>query len=254
MKVIHSSGQTTECVRFEVSTAVTMMIIIFWEMTPCGSYKNRPWNIPGNEPRPKLPGYSSQHHNIWYPFTRLVFPPTLPFPYDCIPHTILYSKYRYSKLTPHSSNLGLFTRSPLGVVFYESLPIRELTTSLCACSHSCTLKMEAIRSSETSVLIRATRRHLPEDYNHQTTEWFIEARTHEFHGHLTEDRAIWRTARAVKREPSLLLGERIVSTGTRPLHSLNSSPLDFLYGATLRTIPTAVSHVIWMKWKVTYLA
>jgi hypothetical protein len=29
-----------EYVRFEVSTAVTMMIIIFWEMTPCGSYKN----------------------------------------------------------------------------------------------------------------------------------------------------------------------------------------------------------------------
>jgi uncharacterized membrane protein len=28
-------------VRFEVSTAVTMMIIIFWEMTPCDSYKNR---------------------------------------------------------------------------------------------------------------------------------------------------------------------------------------------------------------------
>jgi hypothetical protein len=28
-------------VRFEVSTVVTMMIIIFWEMTPCGSYKNR---------------------------------------------------------------------------------------------------------------------------------------------------------------------------------------------------------------------
>jgi hypothetical protein len=28
-------------VRFEVSTAVTMMIIIFWEMTPCGSYKDR---------------------------------------------------------------------------------------------------------------------------------------------------------------------------------------------------------------------
>jgi hypothetical protein len=34
MNVIHY-------VRFEVSTAVTMMIIIFWEMTPCGSYKNR---------------------------------------------------------------------------------------------------------------------------------------------------------------------------------------------------------------------
>jgi hypothetical protein len=35
------------------------------------------------------------------------------------------------------------------------------------CSHSCTLKMEAIRSSETSVLIRATRHHLPDDDNHQ---------------------------------------------------------------------------------------
>jgi hypothetical protein len=31
---------------------------------------------------------------------------------------------------------------------------------------SYTLKMEAIRSSETSVLIRATRRHFPEDDNH----------------------------------------------------------------------------------------
>jgi hypothetical protein len=30
-----------ENVRFEVSTAVTMMIIIFLEMTPCVSYKNR---------------------------------------------------------------------------------------------------------------------------------------------------------------------------------------------------------------------
>jgi hypothetical protein len=29
-------------------------------------------------------------------------------------------------------------------------------------------KMEAIRSSETSVLIRATRRYLPEDDNHHT--------------------------------------------------------------------------------------
>jgi hypothetical protein len=32
---------TLNFVRFEVSTAVTMMIIIFWEMTPCDSYKNR---------------------------------------------------------------------------------------------------------------------------------------------------------------------------------------------------------------------
>jgi hypothetical protein len=39
--------------------------------------------------------------------------------------------------------------------------------SLCACLYPYTLKMEAIRSFETSVLIRATRRHLPEDDNHQ---------------------------------------------------------------------------------------
>jgi hypothetical protein len=75
-------------VSFEVSTAVTMMIIIFWEMTPCGSYKN--------------------------------------------------------------------------------LLLRSVT-----CSHSCTLKMEAIRSSETSVLIRATQCHLPEDDNHHKWETMI---------------------------------------------------------------------------------
>jgi hypothetical protein len=50
--------------------------------------------------------------------------------------------------------------------YNELLPIQELTISLCACSHSCTLKMEAIRPSETSVLIRATRCYLPEDDNY----------------------------------------------------------------------------------------
>jgi hypothetical protein len=44
-----------------------------------------------------------------------------------------------------------------------SLQLRSVT-----CSHSCTLKMEAIQSSETSVLIRATRCHLPEDDNHHS--------------------------------------------------------------------------------------
>jgi hypothetical protein len=68
-----------------------MMIIIFWEMTPCGSYK----------------------------------------------------------------------KSPTSLCLYKSLQLRSVT-----CSHSCTLTMEAIRSSETSVLIRATRCHLPEDDNH----------------------------------------------------------------------------------------
>jgi hypothetical protein len=50
---------------------------------------------------------------------------------------------------------------------YKSLLLRAVT-----CSHSCTLKMEAIRSSETSVLIRATRCHLPEDDNHQIVKDF----------------------------------------------------------------------------------
>jgi hypothetical protein len=34
-------SKTNLFVRFEVSTAVTMMIIIFWELTPCGSYTVR---------------------------------------------------------------------------------------------------------------------------------------------------------------------------------------------------------------------
>jgi hypothetical protein len=38
---MHRKYNRLKLVRFEVSTAVTMMIIIFWEMTPCGSYKNR---------------------------------------------------------------------------------------------------------------------------------------------------------------------------------------------------------------------
>jgi hypothetical protein len=63
------------------------------------------------------------------------------------------------------SSSGRWHRVAL-LVSYEPVPIQELTTSLCTSSHSCTLKMEAIRSSETSVLIRATRRHLPKDDNH----------------------------------------------------------------------------------------
>jgi hypothetical protein len=68
-----------------------MMIIIFWEMTPCGSYKS---------------------------ISRVA-------------------------------------------VLYKSLLFRSVPARLV------TLKMEAIPSTETSVLITATRRHLPEDDNHQ---------------------------------------------------------------------------------------
>jgi hypothetical protein len=64
-----------------------------------------------------------------------------------------------------SSCIGGDSRN-ISRVFLESPPIQDLTVSLWTCPHSFTLKMEAIRSSETSVLIRATRRHLPEDDNH----------------------------------------------------------------------------------------
>jgi hypothetical protein len=108
-------------VRFEVSTAVPMMIIIFWEMTPCGSYKNRRF---GGSYRLHLQG-----------------------------EQIRAGTERNSKLL-YRRRLGKHS-------------IHELTVSLCTCSYSFTLKIEAIRSSETSVLVRATRRHLPEDDNHQ---------------------------------------------------------------------------------------
>jgi hypothetical protein len=34
-------GQLGKNVRFEVFTAVTMKNGVFWDVTPCGSYKNR---------------------------------------------------------------------------------------------------------------------------------------------------------------------------------------------------------------------
>jgi hypothetical protein len=40
------------------------------------------------------------NRNIWYPSTRLVFSPYPAGPYGCIPHTMLYSKYRYLNPPP----------------------------------------------------------------------------------------------------------------------------------------------------------
>jgi hypothetical protein len=94
----------TALVRFEVSTAVTMIIIIFWEMTPCGSYKNRRFG----------------------------------------------GSYRL-----HIQGVWVQTST-------------ERVVSSCIDSDSYTLKMEAIRSSETSVLIRATRQYFPEDDKHHS--------------------------------------------------------------------------------------
>jgi hypothetical protein len=135
-----------------------MMIIIFWEMTPCGSYKNRRF------------GGSYRLHllHLLVPLHEASF---LPLPlqllYGCIPHTV-HPKYRYTKPIPHSSNLGLFSLSTAWLSIPESLPVQELTTSLCNLLALVHPEDGGIQSSETSVLIRATRCHLPEDDNHQT--------------------------------------------------------------------------------------
>jgi hypothetical protein len=38
---IKRKSKTMECLRFEVSTAVTMKNVIFWDVMLCGSFKNR---------------------------------------------------------------------------------------------------------------------------------------------------------------------------------------------------------------------
>jgi hypothetical protein len=84
-------------------------------------------------------------------------------PYGCIPHTIFYSKYRYLKPTPLTLDcLHAFRwRSFIRVVAYT----RAYYFVLCllALVHP---EDGGDTILETSVLIRATRRHLPEDDNH----------------------------------------------------------------------------------------
>jgi hypothetical protein len=45
-RIFKSKRDEVTGVRFEVSTAVNMMIIIFWEMTPCGSYMSHTVSFP----------------------------------------------------------------------------------------------------------------------------------------------------------------------------------------------------------------
>jgi hypothetical protein len=127
-----------------------IMIIIFWEMTPCGSYKNRRFggsyrlHLQGNETsRYRATSCdSSQHRNNWYPSTRLVFSPYPVLSADCNPHTMLYSKYRYSKhpiplpwtiYTLHAWRSISRVAVPYKSLLFRSVPARLVT-----------LKMEAI--------------------------------------------------------------------------------------------------------------
>jgi hypothetical protein len=79
----------------------------------------------------------------------------------------IFRVHECEQVTEQSCKLLYRHRLVEGVCVYESVPIQELTTSLCNLLTLVHPKMEAIRSSETSVLIRATWRHLPEDDNHQ---------------------------------------------------------------------------------------
>jgi hypothetical protein len=50
LKLFYALQTSINCVRFEVFTAVTMKTGVFWDVTPCGSCKNRrfggTWCIP----------------------------------------------------------------------------------------------------------------------------------------------------------------------------------------------------------------
>jgi hypothetical protein len=96
-------------VRFEVFVAMTMKNAVFWDVTSCGSCKNRHFG-----------GTYRLHHQ--------------------------------------GTRCG-----ELVIAFLRSVPRLLITANVSSLPILVTLMMEAIRSTETSVLARATRRSIPED-------------------------------------------------------------------------------------------
>jgi hypothetical protein len=83
----------------------------------------------------------------------------------------------------------------------------------------------------------------------------------EFLGHLIEeeiaeewfqqDSETCHTPWATMCELSLFFGDKSFQKESTP-HSLDLSPPDFFYGATLKTVPTRITHAIGMTWKPAY--
>jgi hypothetical protein len=99
-------------------------------------------------------------------------------------------------------------------------------------------------------------------WKHHNSEHYTD-KGHEFLRHLAEKEIakawFWQdsatcchTAQATIRELSLSFWDRIISRGLRASHLLDLSPWHFLYGATLKIMPAAVSHAMWINWKPTY--
>jgi hypothetical protein len=58
--------------------------------------------------------------------------------------------------------------------------------------------------------------------------------------------------RVIQRELSLLFGGVIISKGLWPSRSPDLSPPNYYVGATLKTVPPAITHAVWINRKPTY--